>query len=62
MRLGRWTVHEDTGERKMKKTTIKVTILILLTALTLTACGSKPTAKTSTKDNATVAVETLAKR
>lgn len=46
----------------MKKTTIKVTSLILLTALTLTACGSKPTAKTSTKDNATVAVETLAKR
>lgn len=45
----------------MKKTTIKATSLILLTALTLTACGSKSTAKTSTKDNATVAVEALAK-
>ena len=61
MRLGGWIVHEDTGEREMKKTTITAAGMILLTALTLTACGSKPTAKTSTKDSTTIAVETLAK-
>ncbi|WP_255533295.1 MULTISPECIES: hypothetical protein [Lacticaseibacillus] len=40
----------------MKKTTITAGSLILLTALTLAGCGSKPAAKTSTKDTTTVAV------
>ena len=45
----------------MKKTMIAGASLILLTALTLTACGGKQDAKTTAKDSKEIAVETLAK-
>ncbi|WP_125583094.1 hypothetical protein [Lacticaseibacillus suibinensis] len=45
----------------MKKSTIAGASLILLTALTLTACGGKQDAKTAAKDSKEIAVETLAK-
>lgn len=45
----------------MKKATITAGSLILMTALTLTACGAKTTAQTTTNDDTTVAIETLEK-
>ena len=45
----------------MKKSTIAGASLILLTALTLTACAGKQDAKSTAKDSKTIAVETLAK-
>lgn len=45
----------------MKKATITARSLILMTALTLTACGAKTTAQTTTNDDTTVAIETLEK-
>ncbi len=45
----------------MKKATITAGSLILMTALTLTACGEKTTAQTTTNDDTTVAIETLEK-
>ncbi len=45
----------------MKKSTIAGASLLLLTALTLTACGGKQDAKTTAKDSKEIAVETLAK-
>lgn len=57
----KWGQYEEDRVRMMKKSTIAGASLILLTALTLTACAGKQDAKSTAKDSKTIAVETLAK-